>query len=160
MLEEEVSARFRQAMASFPSGVTIVTTIDSDGAWWGFTATSFCSLSIEPPLALVCLATSAQCHPVFSVAESWVIHIVPPRHRDLALRFSTKGIDKFAQGEFAPNSRGYPVLAGACAVLECDAFARYEGGDHSILVGRVADTHVYDEEPAIYFRREFHRISF
>lgn len=73
--------RFRDAMASFPSGVTIVTTADRDGRWWGFTATSFCSLSVEPPLVLVCLAKRAECHPVFLTAERFVIHVIPPGPR-------------------------------------------------------------------------------
>jgi len=159
MSDKERIERFRQAMASFPSGVTIVTTVDAAGTWWGFTATSFCSLSLRPPLVLVCLAVDAQCHPAFAAAESWVVHMVPPHYRDLALRFSTKGVDKFAQGEFVANRHGNPVLTGACAVLECETFAHYDGGDHSILVGRVAESHVHDEEPAVYCRREFHTLS-
>ena len=62
---------FKAAMAAFPSGITIVTTTGADGAPWGFTATSFCSVSADPPLTLVCLATTAQCHPVFQEADRW-----------------------------------------------------------------------------------------
>lgn len=153
---EERSSRFRAAMASFPSGVTIVTTADEQGTWWGFTATSFCSLSAEPPLVLVCLAKGAQCYPVFLAAESWVIQVVPHHQAELALRFATRGADKFAGADFVPNSSGHPVLDGSCVVLECDAFARYDGGDHTILVGQVTESHVQDDAPAVYFRRDFH----
>ena len=58
-------------MASFPSGATIVTTSDSDGRWWGFTASSFCSVSMDPPLVLTCLANTAQCFPAFAEAQRW-----------------------------------------------------------------------------------------
>lgn len=155
---KELTDSFLHAMSSFPSGVTIVTTVDAEGVWWGFTATSFCSLSLDPPLVLVCLSVNAQCHPAFAVAESWVVHILPPKHQELALWFSTKGVDKFSQGVFTTNSQGQPVLDGVSAVLECEAGARHDGGDHSILVGRVTDARVYEEEPAVYFRREFHTL--
>jgi flavin reductase (DIM6/NTAB) family NADH-FMN oxidoreductase RutF len=155
----ESQDRFRQAMAAFPSGVTIVTAADAKGGWWGFTASSFCSLSLRPPLVLVCLATDAQCHPVFADAASWVVNVAAPHHRDLAVRFATRGADKFAPGGFTAGSTGHPVLTDACAVLECVTFARYGGGDHTILVGEVVDTHVREEEPAVYFRRDFHRLT-
>ena len=159
MSTEERLTRFRQAMASFPTGVTIVTTVDAGGRWWGFTATSFCSLSLRPPLVLVCLATSARCHPIFSTADSWVVHIIPMHHEGLALRFACKEADKFGRGEFLANPRGHPVLAGACAVVECNTFARYDGGDHTILVGEVTESHVHDDQPAVYFRRQFRTLS-
>lgn len=153
------SLRFREAMASFPSGVTIVTTTDADGRWWGFTATSFCSLSADPPLVLVCLAKRAECHPVFLSAEHFVIHVIPPEHTALALRFATRGADKFGDAAFEANHRGLPVLGSSCVVLECDVHHRYDGGDHTILVGRVEDTHLADERPAVFFRRGFHQLT-
>ncbi|MEV5975332.1 flavin reductase family protein [Streptomyces sp. NPDC051921] len=159
MSADELTDSFRQAMASFPSGVTIVTTVDEEGTWWGFTATSFCSLSLNPPLVLVCLATNAQCHPAFSAASSWVVHILPSRHHELALWFSTKGVDKFSRGDFTTNAQGHPVLDGVSAVLECEASARHDAGDHTILVGSVTSARVSDEDPTVYFRRGFHTLT-
>lgn len=159
-LRTDTSAtRFREAMASFPSGVTIVTTADWEGRWWGFTATSFCALSLEPPLVLVCLAKDAQCHPAFERADSWAVHVLGAEHADVALRFATKGADKFSGGRFREGSRGHPLLPEAAAVLECDTFDRYDGGDHTILVGRVHDTLLNRIDPAVYFRRGFHTVS-
>jgi flavin reductase ActVB len=157
--EHDTSEGFRQALAAFPSGVTIVTTVDAEGTWWGFTATSFCALSLRPPLVLVCLALDAQCHPAFTAAASWAVSIVRADHRNLAMRFSTKGVDKFAIGGFEVSGRGLPMLTRACAVLECESFMRHECGDHSILVGRVVEAHTYDQDPAVYFRREFRTLS-
>jgi flavin reductase ActVB len=149
--------RFRDAMASFPSGVTIVTTTDDDGRWWGFTATSFCSVSMDPPLVLVCLAATAECHPVFTAAQRWVVHVVPPEHADLAVRFATRGADKFGGGGFSDKEYGIPVLQQACAMLDCSLYARHPGGDHTILVGRVEHTRIDEAKlPALYFRRGFH----
>lgn len=150
--------QFREAMAAFPSGVTIVTTGDWQGRWWGFTATSFCSLSLEPPLVLVCLAKDALCHPAFSKADSWVVHLLAAQFAPLARRFATKGVDKFSGSGFVENERGHPMLSDAGVVLECELHDRHEAGDHTILVGRVYATTFHEMTPAVYFRRGFHNL--
>ena len=76
---------FKEAMSTFPSGVTIVTTVDSSGVWRGFTATSFCSVSMDPPLVLVCLDTGAECHDAFRASERWNVHVISREDADLAL---------------------------------------------------------------------------
>jgi flavin reductase (DIM6/NTAB) family NADH-FMN oxidoreductase RutF len=105
---------FREAMSAFPSGVTVVTTTDAEGRWWGFTATSFCSVSAEPPLVLVCLAETAECHPVFAAATDWIIHVLAADHGALALRFATRGADKFGESDFVAGPFGvlrHPALS-------------------------------------------------
>jgi flavin reductase ActVB len=150
---------FREAMACFPSGVTIVTTTDDQGRWWGFTATSFCSVSTEPPLVLVCLGTSAECHPVFDAARQWAVHIIHPDHADLAVRFATRGADKFDGGSFRTDEHGLPVLEEAYVTLRCSLYMKHPGGDHTILVGRVEGTRIDESRaPAVYFRRGFHTL--
>jgi flavin reductase ActVB len=151
---------FRDAMASFPSGVTIVTTTDKNGRWWGFTATSFCSVSMDPPLALVCLANSAECYPVFAEAEHWRIHFVRSEHADLAIKFATRGADKFADTGFHDDPHGLPYLDEACVTLRCTLFARHPGGDHTVLVGRVEEAVLdHDVTPSVYFRRSFRELA-
>ncbi|SEB46886.1 flavin reductase family protein [Rhodococcus jostii] len=150
---------FRDAMASFPSGVTIVTTVDDAGRRWGFTATSFCVVSMDPPLVLVCLSDSAECHPVFAKADRWIIHVIHPEHADLARRFATRGADKFADAGFVSDERGLPILPTASLRLDCTSHARQPSGDHTILVGKVADIDMTDRLPAIYFRRQFHTLA-
>lgn len=145
-------------MAAFPSGVTIVTTADSDGHWWGFTATSFCSVSVDPPLALVCLARTAECHPVFAAASRWLIHVIRSEHAPVGMRFATRGADKFAGSDFEADEYGLPRLADACITLNCAAHAKLPGGDHTLLLGRVEATHVADGTPAVYFKRNFHAL--
>jgi flavin reductase ActVB len=143
----ERSLRFRNALAAFPSGVTIVTT-------------SFCSVSAEPPLVLVCLAKSAQCHAVFMQAPKWIVNFVPSDHAELADRFATRGAEKFVEGHFTANAAGLPVLDRAIGMLECDSYAHYDGGDHTILLGRVTESRVGGDSPAIYFRRDYHTLPF
>jgi len=156
---EGLLARFQEAMATFPSGVTIMTTVDGEGRPWGFTASSFCSLSLDPPLVLVCLAKNAQCHPAFERSDDWVVQIVHAEHLDLVKRFATKGADKFGGGEFVSDDRGVPMLPDASVVLRCSAHARYDGGDHTILVARVHDVELRETAPVLYFRRDFHPLG-
>jgi flavin reductase ActVB len=150
---------FREAMASFPSGATIVTTSDSDGHWWGFTASSFCSVSMDPPLVLTCLANTATCFPAFAATDRWNIHVLQHRHADLAIRFATRGVDKFDGAGFQPDTDGLPVLPDASITLRCAAYSKVEGGDHLVLIGRVEEATLGSETPFVYFRRKFHALA-
>ncbi|MBK1787137.1 flavin reductase family protein [Prauserella cavernicola] len=156
---DDVGGRFREAMASFPSGVTIVTTADPVGRWWGFTATSFCSVSANPPLVLVCLSIGARSHPVFARATRWLVHVIDPADSDLALRFASKSTDKFADSGFIVDGQGLPSLERAVVRLECATHARHPGGDHTILVGRVEDAHLRSGTPAVYYQRGFRSLA-
>ena len=155
------SAAFREAMARFPSGVTIVTTQDESGRPHGFTASSFCSVSAEPPLVLVCLATSANSYPLFARNDHFAISILQADHVDLARRFASKDTDKFAGGGFVRTPRGATVLEDALAVVECSVGRRYEAGDHMIMLGEVEQVSLAETElrrPAVYFDRAFSTI--
>jgi flavin reductase ActVB len=148
---------FMDAMSSFPSGVTIVTTTDTDGTSWGFTASAFCSLSANPPLVLVCLAKSAQCYDAFTRTGGWMIHVIHNAHRELAIRFATRGADKFVGGDFSVET-GLPTLEQSAAIVRCSRYAMYDGGDHSILVGRAEEAMRGDQSPVVYFNRTFHSV--
>ena len=148
-------ATFRDAMARFPTGVTIVTTHDEDGTPHGFTASSFCSVSLDPPLVLVCLAKSANSFAVFARTGHFAVSVLQAHHAELAHRFATKNADKFSQGRFVNTARG-TVLEEALAVVECSVESRHEVGDHIIMVGRVDAVLLGDMgTPAIYFDRSF-----
>jgi flavin reductase ActVB len=155
---EASSSAFREAMASFPSGATIVTTTDSDGRWWGFTASSFCSVSMDPPLVLTCLANTAQCFPAFADAVRWNIHVLQHRHADLAMRFATRGAAKFDGAGFQPDADGLPFLKDTSISLRCATYSKVDGGDHLVLIGRVEEVGQGGEMPFVYFRRKFHSL--
>lgn len=155
---EDLGRRFREAMANFPSGVTVVTTRDDRGRLWGFTATSFCSVSADPPLVLVCLAKSAGCHDAFRTAAQWTVNILHADQADLASHFATPSPDKFAHRDFDTDTRGCPVVPGACTLVECEAAWTQEAGDHTILVGLVTNAGTGGDNPAIYYRRGFHAL--
>lgn len=150
---------FRQAMARLASGVTLVTANDETGASHGLTASSFCSVSAEPPLVLVCVDRSANSFPVFATCTRFAVSILQPHHVDLAKRFATKGIDKFADITLDTTAAGIPVADGALCVLECSTAQRYDAGDHVILLGAVDSARVNEGRPMVYFDRGFHELT-
>ncbi len=150
---------FRNAMARFASGVTVVTTRDVDGRAQGFTASAFSSLSLEPPLVLVCLEKRAQSHPSFMAAAQMAISILAADQAEVALHFARKQADKFAGVATVPGAvTGLPLIPGALVHLECRIVDRLEGGDHTILVGEVlrAET-AAEREPLLHYNRQFGR---
>jgi flavin reductase ActVB len=150
------TVEYRDAMARFATGVTIVTTSDPDGRWWGFTASSFTSLSINPPLILVCLAQDARCHPVFTAKPTFQVNVLGHEHEQLAARFATKGADKFAGDDFRPGKDGLPVLENALVTMRCRTVERTGGGDHTILIARVEDTRLRcGGTPAVHADRRY-----
>ncbi|GAB2963273.1 flavin reductase family protein [Amycolatopsis acidiphila] len=149
----------KEAVAGFPSGVTITTTVDKAGKTWGFTASAFASLSLDPPLIVVCLSTSAECHPVFAEATYFTVNLLRPHHERLARIFATRGADKFAGEDFRPDERGIPVLRDALATMQCRVHSIGEGGDHSILIGRVLSAQADAGEPMVFCRRAFWALS-
>ena len=151
---------FRNALARFASGVTIVTTVDGGGRRAGFTASAFSSLSLDPPLILVCLEKRAESYPTFDAAEHFAVSILATGQTDVALRFATRGIDKFAGAPVVPGElTGMPLIEGAIAHLECRVHDRPDGGDHTIIIGEVLRAASTDGEPLLHFNRKFGRFE-
>jgi flavin reductase ActVB len=147
---------FREAMKRFASGVTIVTTVDRNGEWKGFTASAFCSLSLEPPLVLVCQARTSTSHGAFARCDRFLVNILGEEHQQLASRFARSGPDKFSGGDFRPSRRWrLPLLPDALAVIGCEVQARHEGGDHDIYIGAVSSCRVREGAPMLHFDSRF-----
>jgi len=160
MDEAALKAAFKGAMGSFPAGVVIATARGADGEPVGFTASSFSSVSLEPPLVLVCLAKTAGCYRVFHAAQHFAINILSAGDEALATRFATRGAAKFAGDEFVHGVHRLPLVRDAVAQLSCRQHAVHEGGDHVILVGHVEAIGLdATRDPMVYFRREFWRFD-
>ena len=129
----------RRAFGSFATGVTIVTTMDGQAQPCGFTANSFSSVSLEPPLVLVSIAKSAFSLTTFTDCEGFAINILAEHQRDLANRFASKGVDKFSGIDWQPGSTGAPLLNAVVAWFDCENFQQVDAGDHVILIGKVLD---------------------
>ncbi len=151
-------ADFRDAMARFASGVTVVTTRDQAGNAVGFTASAFSSLSLDPPLLLVCLQKDADCYAAFMETEEFGVSILSQGQSAIATRFATKAIDKWAGTPSEPGVvTGIPVIEGAAARLECRMHSRPDGGDHTILIGEVLTADANGNEPLVHVNRSFGR---
>lgn len=142
---------FRHALGQFATGVTIVTTADALGRPIGLTVSSFNSVSLEPPLVLWSLAHRAASLPVFQQCGHYAIHVLAAGQQELAQRFATRGVDKFAGVTWEANEQGVPLIEGAAAVFECSNRSRYDEGDHTIFVGLVQRCqHLQGVQPLIY----------
>lgn len=150
-------ARFRQAMGYFASGVTVVTT-EHAGRLYGMTVSSFCSLSLHPPLVLICIDQTVSTHAGIAAAGRFVINILEKRQEHISRRFASRDDEKFIGVAWHAGRLGLPVLDDVLAVIECNLHAALPGGDHTIFVGEVVDAVVYEGSPLLYYRRGYHEI--
>ena len=151
-------ARFRQAMGYFASGVTIVTT-EYQGELYGMTVSSFASLSLSPPLILICIDKTVPSHEALRLAGQFVVNILDKRQEHLSRRFATTGDNKFKGVAWHSGTLGLPVLDRVLAVVECKLHATLDGGDHTILVGEVIEATVDEGTPLLYYRRGYHELK-
>lgn len=146
------AAIYKQVMGSFPSGVTVITTLDDDGQIVGLTASAFSSLSMDPALVLFCPNYSSDSYPVLIKNKRFAIHFLSGGQQNEAYAFARKGNDK-AQGiDWTLSELGNPILANATAIIECELWREYEGGDHAIMVGAVKNLIVPEQHtgPLVY----------
>ncbi|MER8579486.1 alpha/beta fold hydrolase [Mesorhizobium sp. M1423] len=146
------AGEFRRALGSFLTGVTIVTTIDAEGEPRGFTANSFTSVSLEPPLVLVCIAKKALGHRAFSTSRGFAINILSESQKAVSGIFASKAADKFATVDWQSGQTGNPLIDGSVAVFDCAMEQLVDAGDHSILIGRVRDFAHNGAQPLGYCR--------
>ena len=152
-VREEADASLREVMSTYPTGVTVVAAIGPDGEPYGLTVNSFTSLSLEPPLVLVCIGHTSTSHARLVAAPAFTVNILSADQDEVALRFAREPSDgRFDDLEWRPAASGAPVLGGVTAWLECSAYEVLGGGDHSIVVGRVERSAV-SERPALLFHR-------
>jgi len=137
MQTPEDSRALRDALGAFATGVTIVTARARDGEPVGFTANSFTSVSLDPPLLLVCLAHTAASYGIFCDTESFAVNVLKAGQEETAKRFAKRGEDKFGATAWVPGVRGAPLIEGSLARFDCAMHRRVEAGDHDVLLGRV-----------------------
>jgi flavin reductase (DIM6/NTAB) family NADH-FMN oxidoreductase RutF len=151
------SDEFREALGMFATGVTIVTARAADGSLVGLTANSFNSVSLAPPLVLWSLARGAASMAALSTGSHYAINILAASQRELAERFATKDVDRWADVAFSEGVGGAPVLVGAAASFECFNRSRYDEGDHVIFVGEVERcTHNPGASPLLFHGGRFY----
>lgn len=149
------SESFKDTLAQFASGVTIVTTHGAHG-YVGFTATGFTSVSLSPPLVLVCIARKASAHDAVVGSDHFGVSVLDEHRPWIATQFARSNVDRFADVPVSlQEPTGVPLIEGAIAHLQCRKHVRHDAGDHSILVGEVLAASVTSGNPLLHFARRF-----
>jgi flavin reductase (DIM6/NTAB) family NADH-FMN oxidoreductase RutF len=150
---------FRTALRSFAAGVTVVTTRDREGLPSGLTASAFTSVSLTPPLVLVCVDHAATAHPDLRERGWFAVNVLRREQEALSRRFAVSGGDKFRGVPYREGSTGLPLLDGALATLECRIVETHEAGDHTIFVGLVESASGTGGRPLVYFHGGYHSLT-
>lgn len=141
---------FRNALGQFATGVTIVTTMDGESKPVGVTASSFNSVSLDPPLVLWSLAKTANSMTAYQSSGGFNVHVLASHQSDLSNQFARPSDDKFAGVDWASCENGFPLLPEYAAMFRCETTFQYEGGDHIIFVGEVVDFEKKDLPPLLF----------
>jgi flavin reductase (DIM6/NTAB) family NADH-FMN oxidoreductase RutF len=152
------AAHFKLAMSHFTSGVTVVTTAHQ-GTLYGMTVASFASLSLDPPLVLVCVEKSVKTHDAIAGAQKFAVSILGEDQAALSNRFASRSDEKFVGLTVDEGELGIPLIPGALCTLECTLYNQLPGGDHTIYVGEVLHARVADGTPLVYWRSGYRKLS-
>jgi flavin reductase (DIM6/NTAB) family NADH-FMN oxidoreductase RutF len=148
----------RNVMGNFATGVTIITTKDPTGKPFGLTANAFSSLSLDPPLLLICVDRKVDCYACFEDSKVFAVNFLSEGQDQLSTRFATKGIEKFEGVPYKLGELGVALLDGAMAHIECKLVSAYEGGDHTIYIGEIQNVAVLSDRPLLFFRGKYFKL--
>lgn len=152
-------AEFRSALGHFASGVTIITT-QYETQLHGTTVSSFCSLSLDPPLILVGIDRKANIHDLIVRSGVFAVNILAEHAEHLSRQFARQVTDKFSGVNYRLGSLNVPLLVDALTTLECRLTERYPGGDHTIFIGEVVSAYSQPQhQPLLYFRSGYGRLQ-
>ena len=152
-------AQFKLAMSHFASGVTVVTT-EHDGTPYGMTVASFASLSLHPPLVLICIEQGVKSHDAIAAAARFGVSILAHEQSEISNRFASKKVeDRFAGTSWSRGELGMPLIDGAICAIECRVQAQLPGGDHTIFVGEVESVRTHEAQPLVYFRSGYRQLA-
>lgn len=148
MDRESVDTRkFRDVLSRFATGVAVVAA-ETEGVRLSVTVSSFNSVSLSPPLVLFSIARSALSFDLWQRTEHFAVTVLSERQQEISNRFGRAGPDKWSGVAVERGVYGSPLIRDGLAYFECDVYARYEGGDHLIIVGRVLDFSANEEDPS------------
>ena len=143
---------FRSVLGRFPSGVTVVTTKGGNGSDEGMTVSAFCSVSLDPPLVLICIEKNASAYAALTTASGFVVNVLSAAQEQIARRFAIVDIDRFEGVGYSRSQNGFAVLDDVLGVIECATLAKHDAGDHTIIVGEVDAARALSGTPLLYYR--------
>jgi len=146
------AATFRSTLGRFATGVTILTARDDSGRDHGMTVSAFCSVSLDPPRVLCCVERSADMFPVITKAQRFAINILTTAQEAISRRFAEERDDRFDGLGYTRGVTECVLLDDILAYVECEVAARYDGGDHLIVLGDVIAAAAADGRPLLYYR--------
>jgi len=146
------SHAFRAVLGRFSTGVTVVTTVDRRRRDHGMTVSSFASVSLEPPLVLVCIGHSSSMYTTMHRAEHFTVNILSEGQEALARRFAEPGSNRFTGIGYGKGKNGDAILDDVLGYIECEIVARHEAGDHDIIIGAVEVAVANEGKPLLYYR--------
>jgi flavin reductase (DIM6/NTAB) family NADH-FMN oxidoreductase RutF len=150
---------FRRVLGHFATGVTILTTCDNDARATGLTASAFSSVSLDPPLVLICVDHKSQSYPALRERGCFAVNILSVEQQAISRRCASSRLDKFDEVPHTISDLGLPLIEGAIAHLECTTVSTHVEGDHTIFVGRVERAQVGTGEPLLYFRGQYQQLA-
>lgn len=150
--------QFRKTLAQFVSGVTVVT-CESGGTRHGITVSAFCSLSLDPPLILVCIEKRVTAHDAIASAGHFAVNVLAEDQEEISARFASRVEDRFEDVPVRPGSLGDPLIEGALATIECRVHEQWPGGDHTIFIGEIIASDLGEDDPLLYFRGDYRRLA-
>jgi flavin reductase (DIM6/NTAB) family NADH-FMN oxidoreductase RutF len=153
------SEEFRRACGRFATGVTIASVLDPQGVPHGLTVSSFTSVSLNPPLILICLGHEVSIIDIFRASRFFGINVLGENQRGLSDRFARKGEDRFNGLEWRRGETGVPLLPGTLASIECAIDQRFTAGDHDIFLGEMVSACVADGEPLVHFASRYRGLA-
>lgn len=132
--------QLRNALGQFATGVCVVTANSADLGPFGMTVNSFSSVSLAPPLVLWSLRNDSECYAAFTQARYYTINVLRQQQQDLSNRYASPDEHRLLPGHYRIGKTGSPVMRDVLCSFECEIWQRYDGGDHTILVGKVLET--------------------
>jgi len=147
--------QFRRICGKFASGITVATVLDAAGAPHGMTANSFTSVSLTPPLVLVCVDHRARILEHFRIGEHFGVNILGAGQRHFSDKFAGSGYDRFEGVEWRAGETGVPLLPDVLATLECARVKVVTAGDHDIVIGEVLHANCQDGDPLVFYGSQY-----
>jgi flavin reductase (DIM6/NTAB) family NADH-FMN oxidoreductase RutF len=152
-------AGFCRTCAKFPTGVTVVTVLDADGNPHGMTASSFTSVSLDPPLVLVCVDHRAKVLEHLRGTEHLAINVLSEGQHELSAHFARRGQNRFEGVDWYAGHEGVPLIPEVLASLECRMHRLVDAGDHAILIAEVLGVSHREGRPLVYYGSEYHKLD-
>ena len=146
-------ARFRHVLGHLAGGVSVVTSLDADGAPCGLTATAVCSVSLEPPLVLVSVDRTSSTHAALQASGVYAVNLLSADQEPLAIRFAQEGATKFRELDYRTGTTGAPLLAAVPGWLDCTVVREVTAGDHTVFIGQVEGARMQEDDgvrPLVY----------